>query len=263
MRLTEQQLNHFKTFGFLVFRGLFSAEEMGRYSYDFDAGLDAWLPLGAKHDGLQRHYASLMDSNTPFVASLMDDLRFADVAEQLLDKKILGIAADGNYYVGDTRWHPDTHSLDYSGVKFTIYLDPQDATNGALRVVPGSHREPFHSQIARDTEAAYGVRPDELPAFVFDSRPGDVLAFNVATWHAAFGGGKHRRMATLVYYEDPENPEATAAVQQVMRGNHSIYAKLGRQMYPEYYRSNSDPRHQRWVRRLAELGLLETPALSS
>jgi hypothetical protein len=43
MRLTEQQLNFFQTFGFLIFRQLFSPQEIDRYSREFDAGLDAWV----------------------------------------------------------------------------------------------------------------------------------------------------------------------------------------------------------------------------
>jgi hypothetical protein len=262
VKLTEQQLAYFKTFGFLIFRQLLSPAEMARYSEEFDRGLDAWLE-GGKHDGTARHYASLMTTTTPFIAALADDHRFGDVAEQLMEKPVLGIAVDGNYYVGATLWHPDTGSLDYAGVKFTLYLAPQDATNGALQVIPGSHREPFHSQISRDVEATFGVRQDELPAYVFVSQPGDVLAFNVATWHAAFGGGNHRRMGTLVYYEDPDRPEAVAAIQKVMRSNHMLYARRGRQMYTDHWRAIADPRHQRWIGRMAELGILETPSPES
>ena len=209
MKLTEQQLSHFDTFGFVVFRQLLIPSEIEQFSKEFDAGLDSWLPEGAKHDGSARHYATLMDSITPFAASLLDDPRFADAAERFMGADSIGIAADGNYYVGDTQWHPDGHRLredgtpvDYSGVKFTIYLEPQDATNGALRVIPGSHKDPYYSALysrlmedassgrARvnpvDVFAASGA---DLPAFAFDSQPGDVLAFRTSLWHAAFGGG--------------------------------------------------------------------------
>ena len=168
MQLTEQQLNYFRTFGFLIFRQLLSPEELAQYSREFNAGLDAWIE-GGRHDRKARHYASLMEETSPFIASLADDPRFVDVAEQLLGKDVLGIAVDGNYMVGDTQWHPDTRSLDYAAVKSCIYPDPLDGSNGALRVIPGSHQEPFHSQISRDPQSAYGVRPDELPAYVFES----------------------------------------------------------------------------------------------
>src|SRR5206468_1529189 len=90
------------------------------------ANQDLLRLAGQPHDGVKRHYTGLMDERTPFIASLAEDPRFADVAEELLDKPMLGIATDGNYYVGDTLWHPDIGSHAYEGIKFAIYCDPQD-----------------------------------------------------------------------------------------------------------------------------------------
>ncbi len=273
MRLTEQQVNYFKTFGFLIFRQLFSASEVKRYRQEFDSGLDAWI--GGSHDGMKRVWAPLMDSNTPFIASLLDDPRFVSVGEQLLGKEMMGIVTDANYYVGDTQWHPDMGTAKQRAAKFTIYLDPLDASNGALRVIPGSHLEPLHSElrsqlfrtdpqtgqsVRKDPQEAFGVRPDQIPAFAFESNPGDALVFNNAIWHAAFGGSEHRRMGTVIYYEDPQTPEAVAIIQKVMRGNHENCQKTwNSQFYPEYWRKVGNPLHQQWVRRLDELGILETP----
>ena len=41
MQLTEQQINHFRTFGFIVFRQFFTPEEWKTYCHEFDLGLDA------------------------------------------------------------------------------------------------------------------------------------------------------------------------------------------------------------------------------
>lgn len=257
MKLSKQQLNHFHVFGFLIFRQLLSDEEMALYSREFNAGLDAWLE-GGKHDGKRRHYASLMEENAPFIADLAHDHRFADVAEQLLGKDVLAIAVDGNYHVNDTLWHPDTRSLDYAAVKFCIYPDPLKGSNGALRVIPGSHRDPFHSQISREPETAYNVAQADVPSYIFESQPGDVIVFDVAIWHAAFGGDSCRRQGVVVYYEDPDTPEATAAIQEQMLSNHGKIAQTGRPMYGPYWRSIDNARHQHWIRRLAELDSLET-----
>jgi len=261
MQLSEQQLNHFRTFGFLIFRQLLSSDEVEQYRREFDSGMEAWRNNGQQQEGT-RLWAPLMDANTPFISSLLDDPRFADVAEQLLGKPVVGILTDGNYYVGDTQWHPDTVTLE--AIKFTVYLDPLDANSGALRVIPGSHRESLHGQMVRgDTQAVFGVRPDEIPAYVFESKPDDVLVFKMAIWHAAFGGSNHRRMGTVDYYEDPTTPEATLAFQKEL-GRHvqGYLQKWGsaKQHYPPYWRSINNPRHQRWVRRLAELTLLDNPA---
>ena len=260
MQVTEQQLAHFRTFGFAVFRQYLTPQEITRYRDEFDRGLDSWID-GGIHDGKTRHYASLMEETTPFIGGLGRDPRFADVAEQLLERDVICIAVDGNYQVGDTQWHPDTASLEYRGVKFCIYPDPLTASTGALRVLPGSHLEPYHSAI-RGAAKEFGITPDQYPAYAFESNPGDVLALNVGTWHGAFGGDNRRRQGVIVYYEDPQTATATDWVKETMQGNHRIYTGMGREMYTDYWRSLDDPRQQRWIGRLAELGCLETPAPS-
>jgi len=259
VQLTQQQQHHFRTFGFLIFRQLFSSDEVASYSREFDAGLGAWI--GDMAAGQARVWAPLMDANTPFITSLIDDPRFADVAEQLLGRPVIGILTDGNYYVGDTAWHPDNRSPIVSALKFTIYADPLDARTGALRVIPGSHRQPLHGQIERDVEAAFGVRADELPAFTFESTPGDVLVFDQRLWHASFGGSNHRRMGIVDFHDDPQTPEEVDEFQKRLRGHYKGFADrwAGHEHYPAYWRSVGGQRHQRWVRRLAELGLLDTP----
>ena len=268
MQLTQQQLDFFDAFGFLVFRQLLEPAEMKRYLEEFEVGLDSWHNAG-RHDGENRHWAPFLDERTPFITSLIDDPRFAGVAEQLLREPVLGVECDGNYYVGDTRWHPDTSSLDWEGVKFAIYGEPLDGSSGALRVVPGSHCEPLHSQIRavvnapHEADGLHEARPDEIPAYVFRSDPGDALVFNVGVWHASFGGGGQRRMGTVTYFEDPKAPKATALIQDVIMMHHRNFSTrygYSGQRFSEYWRSVEDSRHQRWVRRLAEMGVLDTPA---
>ncbi len=265
MILTQQQLNHFDTFGFVVLRQLLSPDEMQKFSNEFDSELDSWLPNGV-HEGKARHYASLMDSNTPFSSSLMHDPRIAGVAEQLLGTRVLGVAIGGSYHVGDTSWHADAKNLDYKAVKFTTYFDRLDATNGALRVIPGSHREPLWSTINRDTQSTFGVNPDELPAYVFETEPGDVLAFNMPIWHGAFHGGARRRMCEIGFYEEPTSDQALLAVRDQMESNQRMFAQTratrpGHQLYPDFWRSIDDETHQRWIRWMADQDLLDTPTM--
>ena len=263
MKLTQQQLNHFNTFGFVVFRQLLSPDEMQKFSQEFDSELDSWLPAGV-HEGKARHYASLMDSGTPFSSSMMHDPRIAGVGEQLLGTRLIGVGIGGSYHVGDTAWHPDAENLDYRAIKFTTYFDPLDAKNGALRVVPGSHREPLHSSINTDTQTAFGVHPDELPAYVFETNPGDVLAFSAPIWHGAFHGGNRRRMCEIVFYEEPASEPSLTAVREQMMANQRMFAEgravyPGQQLYPEFWRSIEDDTHQRWIRWMADQGVLDTP----
>ena len=135
MKLTEQQLRHFKTFGFVTFRQLLSPEEMGIYNREFDRGLQAWAQHG-RHAETYGPCVPLHDSDTPFIASLLDDPRFADVAEQVLETKVLGIWSDASRRFAETPWHTDQVTSKYKAVKFAIYPDPLVSSNGALRVIP-------------------------------------------------------------------------------------------------------------------------------
>ena len=258
MRLSSEQLDHFRTFGFLIFRQLLTVDEMERYSAEFDAAINFWID-GDEGDRQQGHYASFMEEQSPFIATFGDDPRFADVADQLIGPDPMCIAIDGSYRIGDTNWHPDTASLQYRAVKFCIYPDPLSRNEGALRVIPGSHRDPFHSEIEGEPKCAYGVRADEVPAFAIESNPGAVIVFTAGLWHSSFGGADNRRQGVVVFYEDPQTPEATEWVVDAMRANHRLFASKDRQMYGEHWRSVDNPRHQRWLRRLAELDVLETP----
>ena len=66
------------------------------------------------------------------------------------------------------------------------------------------------------------------------------------------------RQGVIVCYEDPEAPAAVEAVVAQMRGNHQIFASRKRRMYGDHWRSLPGRRHQRWLRRLDELGVLDT-----
>ena len=104
---------------------------------------------------------------------------------------------------------------------------------------------------------------------------------------ASFGGEAGRRQGVMVYvsaldlctpspcppnkvlsselpctqYEDPQEPVATEAVVKQMRGNHAMFTRNRKQMYPLYWRelARKDPRRGQWMDRMAELGVLETP----
>ena len=143
--LTQEQINHFQTFGFLTFRQLFSQDELKTINTEFEAAMTEAF-RDDPFDGTRRHWLITMGPDTPFLASLLEDPRFCDAAEQLYGEDVFGIASDINRYVGDTRWHPDTGSLDQYGVKFAYYLQPVTAETGALRLIPGSHEPTFHAE---------------------------------------------------------------------------------------------------------------------
>lgn len=263
--LTEQQLEHFNTFGFVILRQIFTPEELATIAREYETGLNAAY-RGKPFDGTQRHWTCTMGPDTPLMTSLLEDERFYGPAQQLYGEDVLGMVADANRYVGHTGWHPD-HSADPAkdcyGIKFAYYLDPVGAESGALRVVPGSHRQPFHQEVGATIKGAK-LEIRAVPAYVCESQPGDMVAFDLRLWHASWGGSAGRRMCTFVYYNNPKDPGEEAASRKRAAGFVTMNAHFGRPDEPIYHpdwlanRPQSALR-QRWIQRLDELGFLASP----
>jgi hypothetical protein len=202
-QLTEQQITFFKTFGFLSFPGLL-ADRAAEIDRAFEA---VWDVKGGGHNG-RVHDGTARSCIVPFIdqseilSSLLDDPRIYAIASGLLGDDFNYMGSDGNYYVGDTRWHSDGWHKDILHIKLAFYLDPLTEQTGALRVIPGSHRigdtfaDDLQSQI-RKSDELWGKEGNAVPAIALETKPGDLVCFNHNTKHAAFGGNTHRRMFTI------------------------------------------------------------------
>ncbi|MBI4552346.1 MAG: phytanoyl-CoA dioxygenase family protein [Candidatus Latescibacteria bacterium] len=259
--LTEEQVIRFQTFGFLIFRQLFSPDELRTIDAEFTHALESAYHH-APFDGTRRHWVPMMGPETPFFASLLEDPRFCEATEQLYGDDAIGIIVDANRYVGNTGWHPDTGSLHQFGVKFAFYLEPVGAETGALRVIPGSHHQPFHD-ILKQNMSQTKLEVRDVPACVCESEPGDVVAFDLRVWHASYGGSNDRRMCTLVYYHNPETPEQEEVTRKQAENNIKTPAHFNRPndpIYDSHWVANPqrNPKRQRWINRMQELGFLES-----
>jgi ectoine hydroxylase-related dioxygenase (phytanoyl-CoA dioxygenase family) len=203
--LTEQQLAQFDTFGFLGFPGLL-ADRAGAI---IEAFAENWAKHGGghdgkPHDGKARSVVVQFLDQSEYLSTLLDDHRVHDIAASILGDDFNYMGSDGNFYVGDTKWHSDG----YGGrggtkhIKIAFYLDPLTRHTGALRVIPGSHRvgEPYADQLERDvknSESVWGISGDQIPAQALETVAGDVLVFNHDIKHSAWGGSTRRRMFTM------------------------------------------------------------------
>jgi ectoine hydroxylase-related dioxygenase (phytanoyl-CoA dioxygenase family) len=203
--LTPQQLAHFDTFGFLGFPGLL-ADRADAIIAEFET---VWSGQGGghggkPHDGKARSAMVQFLDRSAYLSTLLDDPRINGIAASLLGDDFNYMGSDGNFYVGDTRWHSDG----YGGrggprhIKVAFYLDPLTRGTGALRVIPGSHRvgEPFADLVERDiarSAEVWGVGGEAVPAVALETQPGDVLVFNHDLKHSAWGGSQRRRMFTM------------------------------------------------------------------
>jgi len=203
MKLSQEQLNFFNTFGYLGFPGLM-ADRIADIDHAFES---VWTERGGghngkPHDGMARSCIVPFIDQSEYLASLLDDPRIHGIATSLLGDDFNYMGSDGNYYVGDTRWHSDGWHPQMRHIKLAFYLDPLTANTGALRVIPGSHRlgdqyaDGLQQQIRQSAEL-WGIEGNQVPAIALETKPGDLLLFNHNTKHAAFGGNQNRRMFTI------------------------------------------------------------------
>ena len=214
---------------------------------------------GESFRGDKRHSVVACAERHPAMRALIDDPRIVRPIEQVFRQPIMWWGSDGNYYVGDTSWHPDGCDLGLAlrRIKVSLYLDPVDGDSGAIRFIPGSHRSPLHGELevlmvdrikqviaegrgdasqldeyrergfdVEAAEPAFGAEQDALPCQVVASRPGDVVFFDQNLFHASFGGRSGRRMFTLCYCTVPEEEPARASMQRSYEGSHRAVKAL-------------------------------------
>jgi len=268
--LTQQQLQYFQTFGFLLLRKVFDPDELKIISAEYEKGL-AFAREGATQVGGRRQLNwPNMGPRTPHITKLLEDPRICGVAEDLLGEDSVAVGTNGNHFGGHySEWHPDTHDPNLRGIKFLNYLQPLDGDGGALRVVPGSHLSPFHDEVFRiamkehnygDGEES-GLSVAEVPAFVCKTEPSDLIVFNLRTWHATWGGTTDRRMCSFNYYANPRTPEEQAATRAMVAIDQQVQKSLRwkePQFAPEWIANpDSSPKRQRWIMWLTHWGFIE------
>ena len=258
--LTTEQYQHYQAFGFVTLRNVFNPHELVKINKEFESGLKTayhHMPF----DGTTRHWVTMMGQSRPCFAELLEDPRLCDVAEQLYGDDVLGIATDANRYVGNTKWHPDTHSIHQYGVKFAFYLQPVGPNTGALRVIPGSHRNPYHNTL-KQVIPDLNMSIENVPSHICDSEPGDIVAFDLRLWHSSYGGSSDRHMCTCVYYNNPrtrEEIESTRFQGANMSKTTAQYHRPNDPLIDPTWFSNTEgnPKRKRWLERLYELGYFQ------
>lgn len=258
--LSDEQIDHFKIFGFVVLRQLLSPEETRTIQAEFERGRVATLKSAPNAGSASLTQWSNLKPESPFIAGLLEDPRFCGAAEQLLGDDCVAVYTNSNRRGGDTHWHPDTPDPSIRGFKFTTYLRSLSADTGALRVVPGSHVRPFHDEVSRAIETCRLALAD-VPFHVCAVEPGDVIAFDMRLFHAAKDPSEDRRQLTFCYLADPETPEERKAVLQLAREMAATHRHTGApppHYHPDWLANpQASARRQLWIERIGEWGLLE------
>jgi hypothetical protein len=269
--LTTAQADHYTTFGFAVLRG-FLADRVAVLSAEVDASIrDAYAATYDERviDGISGHYLPMAARLTPVSASLVcDNPRFIDAAGQLLGGRVIPECPEGVLYFAEAGWHTDD-GIGVRGVKFAAYFEPLTVGNGALRLVPCSHRPEANARLAayasRQPPFGTGAYRASVPGYVAETTPGDVVAFDLHAWHASFGG-RDRLAWTAVYQRCPETAaERDRALRSVHDSFEQAFRGFDRGRYPVWRDWLADaaahPRRAPVIERMRQAGVLDLPGV--
>ena len=274
--LSEDQLQHFKTFGFLILKNALSPDEVRTLQDEWTQRAEEAARI-VPFDGTKTRDMMAQGATTPFLAALFEDDRLAGMGEQLFGR-LIPAGAIAHRYVGDSEWHYDAGGYDAYGLKVAIYLDPVRADTGALRVIPGTHLRPFHDEVAQfdpvgprwsraaatpeeKKRALEGI--DSIPCYVCDSDPGDIVAFDLRTYHASRGGAVDRRMCSFTYYNYPHEPAEIELIILNAQGHMSQRDNSGDPWNPpglpaEWLANpQNNPRRADWIKSLQKFSRME------
>jgi hypothetical protein len=203
--LTYQQIIEFRTFGFIVLHGMLEAGEAATLKNEVNGALvDAFGALGTDRgdlSGVSGDYLPLATGRAPLALALIaDDPRLFGASAQLLGVPSVPTIGIATCFTANASWHND-QGPDVGGVRFLAHLERRTADTGALRVIPGSHHPDYAYQLCTfrvADPASQGFRGWEWPAYVVESEPGDVIAFDMHLFHASVGGTN--RLAWTIDY---------------------------------------------------------------
>lgn len=212
MTLTDERKAHFDAFGFLKLPHLFSPDEMSEI---VAAAEEMWAAddVALKNEEVRVNY---FVERQPRLAQLVIDDRIYPVIEQLVGPDFIWVGSEGNISNRNrVNWHSDRkyyregegHWMNFTQVKVMMYLEHLTRETGSFRVIPGSHRMPYHKALAQQeidpSSEPFGVDGSDIPCTAIESTPGDVILFNHCIWHAAYGGGGNRRYVAAKFAARP------------------------------------------------------------
>ena len=253
--LTPAQKLQFETFGFLALRQVFSADEMDLMRREADRLL-VENREGRPFSGEKRQAMIPFFEYSTELRNFIDDDRIWNLAEDLLGPDFHLNATEGNLHVGDTAWHGGSSEPDtLPSIKIAFYLEPMTKETGAVRLIPGSNQPDYraHLQVLSEqngdpSRQPLGVSGAELPCFVCETEPGDLVIFPESTWHSAFGGAPGRAQHAINFMANP----TSRAEFDYFRG---LYDKFLYSLHPVSDLIESDrPRLRKLVVPLVDLG---------
>lgn len=267
--ITENEVIHFKTLGFLQCKQLYSTEEIQMLSNSFDAAMKR--QRGGTPDPVLRQdengYSTASQDEIPFFDTdpeafypLLDDARILDVFGQLMGGDFIMAAHSAVIYGGGTPWHHDTVAPEgFFSMRAALYLDSLGPEDGCLTVIPGSHFKEFRDALVNTVgnfqhANQLGIDAADLPGtYPLVNEPGDVIFMNHKLYHASLNPNPGRRILriTCVQNTTPEkNQEHYEWMVQYLNGiteGHGV-------IYSDRLLEEGGPRCQEMMARGLEIG---------
>lgn len=215
--LSAEQLRSYEENGFLVMHDVFDAAEVQRYKQELQRLLQ--LPeLVGQPDTITEPGSDAIRSlfkvheRSKLVRNLIQDPRLLQVARQILGSEVYLHQSRANFKPGFTgkafywhsdfeTWHVEDGMPSMRALSCSVLLTDNNACNGSLMLVPGSHRyfvpclgetpEQHHKQSLKKQE--YGVPSqehltqlvDEGGLVTVEAKAGSVIFFDCNTMHGS------------------------------------------------------------------------------
>ena len=214
--LTDDQVAFFKAFGFLKLSGVF-AEEFSRVEQSFEevfasGGEELFVTHDPLHGEKKRCTIPAITDKHSYLKQIETDPRITSIAASLIGSNYEHLFSDGSLFYCDSNWHADIYGapLKRFHIKISLYMEQLEEHSGAIRVLPGSHF--YNEEYARilrkefkdNMEKPFGMKADDIPGYVLETEPGDVVVWNFRTIHGSYFGADRRRLLSLNFAE----PEA-------------------------------------------------------
>ena len=201
-KLKKNQIDFFKTFGFILIEGLF-LDKIEDIINSFEEVFEQQTKKQKRDpfNNERKCIPQFIDSHE-YLASLIDDERIINIGECILGENFNYMGSDGNYYNSNTSWHSDGWGSNILHIKLAFYLDHLKHNKGCLKILPGSHH--IHDKYSNDLDISFKKKNSylkklgaEVPSISIETEPGDLICFNHNLKHSSYGGGKNRRMFTI------------------------------------------------------------------
>ncbi len=207
--LNEAQIARYRDEGYLAPIRIMDAADAAALRRDLET---VEARRGGKLRGDLRHKSHLL---FPFLADLVRDARLLDAVEDVLGPDLL--CWTSNFFIKEAAspafvsWHQDSTYWGLSAPEVAtawVALTPSNADNGAMAVIPGSHkldqvphRDTFdrHNLLTRGQEIAVAVNEKQAVPLVLD--PGEMSLHHVRLVHgSAPNPSPDRRIGFAIRY---------------------------------------------------------------